>query len=532
MKKRLYMSTLLLSGTMLTLTQMPHLAHAQPQPQYRYGQLLVQRSQSSWQQQQPSAAPSVIPSYPELAPTPTAVEPMPAPLSKPAVVPPAPPSPATPDPMLGAYYMSAPPPPPPAPAPEPLASSAQTPLATAETMPLPPPPPPAAPSAAEITPPPLPPVPVAMESTSARRAPLDQSSEAAMPMEMASTQPQMAPVPNATDPFSPSIESLQMQERYVSGMPVAPHPGEHMQTPEGLVYVSPSSKDPYYKPSWFKAYLGNGYRNSKVELNYIQNNALSPGGRSELEQRWDGMSGYELAAGMEFTARTESINGLHVEAGGSVGWLFSGDAEEKTESFDSTGASSGIGEQFYEFEDGNSVGFRAALGYEFSPDLMDKRRVHTSIIPMIGYSVEELEMERKTGDALFGIETLTYKSNWSGPFLGLKLGFEWPEHRVGVRGAYHYANYEGDGKSTDPITAANNFTYTEDADAQGFSLGGNYSYNFYDGLEVFVDAAFQAWSTDSGSVFVTENNGTRGFIILDEAKMSSQSYLVGLSYRW
>lgn len=532
MKKRLYMSTLLLSGTMLTVTQMPSLAHAQPQPQYRYGQLLVQRSQSSWQQQ-PSAAPSVIPSYPQLTPAPVAVEPMPSPLSKPAVVPPAPPPPAAPDPMLGAYYMSAPPPPPPAPAP--MVSSVEPPLAPGETLPLTPPPPPPLPLAAAEVPVAPEPAPMAMESTSGRRAPLEQSSETAMPIDMAFAQPQMeaAPAPVPADPFAPSIDTMQMKERYVSGSPVAPHPGVHMQTPEGTVFLSPSSLEPNYQPSWFKAYLGNGYRRNKVELNYIGNSTLVPGGgRSELKQKWAGMSGYELAAGMEFTARNESINGLHVEAGGSVGWLFSGDAKETTQAFDAAGQPVGIGSQVYKFEDGNTVGFRAALGYEFSPDFMDEKRAHTSIIPMIGFSVEEVEMKRKAGDAPFGVETLTYKSNWSGPFVGMKMGFEWPEHRVALRGAYHYATYEGDGKSTDTLTAANNFTYTDDADAQGFSFGGNYNYNFYDGLEVFVDAAFQAWSTDSGSSVITENDGTRGFLILDEARMSSQSYLIGLSYRW
>ncbi len=483
---------------------------AQENTNYRYGQLLVQRSQSAWgnpaETQAPPAsvyapAPSVVPSYSErpanplrpattytpLAPTPerkvTPVRPVITHASPNTAAPAPTPSPAQ-NPMLGAYYMPAPP------------MNAEPALAPGESLPP-------APPAEALLPPP------SAEAPSLESQPIEDK-------DFLVTQ-------SNADTFA---------KRYVSGPPVPTHPGTIVQSPSGPAFQGPIASDPGFIPSWLKLRFGNAFRVDTVET---QRSASEINGQSQtLKEEWDGLSTYELKGGAEYTNRSGMLEGLHLQGQASYGWIISGDADAEiitTTPSPTPGDAPITTSQVASRDggDGNVSGWKAAIGYDFMPDFIDTMKGRSSFIPMLGYAVAKQEL---IADFYNGVtsEFRDYETEWSGPFVGLQIDVERPEFNFGFSSSLHWAQFEGEGavRSSDP---ASNVRFSEDSDALGFNFSGNFGVVVYDSIDAFMSASFDVWSADGGVTTISSPTANAA-VRLDEVTWKSQSYLIGLAYRW
>lgn len=472
---------------------------------YRYGQLLVQRGQSTWRRDTVASAapippavayrpaPTVIPNYPPPSPpTAPAATPVKEPPSArkpiPSASPPLPPS----DPKMGAYYMPVPP-----------ASSEEPALAPGDALP-------ATPTDAAI------------------------AAYAATPAPDLQSKPLVPEVVTAQDTNSymlrlPSGALMSSDGTAIGGVLGPEHPGRVVQTEEGMGFRGPVAADPGYLPSWLNLYLGNGYRRDKVETKrYAQD---LEGSRRIVKEEWSPKE-YEVKGGVSFTNRSGFLNGLHVQAEGSYGMALSGDVEEEvavthpptaTEPASTTVVTSNDRQD----NDSSASHWSAAMGYEFSPDFIVRRKAHTSIIPLVGYRFAQQKLSGTTA-----LSALDYDLEWKAPFIGLDMGIEWPEYSFGLKTAYYWAGYEGSGAYQDLESSRNIYRFAEDADAQGFGIGGNFRANVYHGLEIFLDVAMDFWSTDDGVTSFTPSTSELATPVLDEVSWQSQSYQLGVSYRW
>ena len=316
---------------------------------------------------------------------------------------------------------------------------------------------------------------------------------------------------------------------YIGGVPGPEHPGGVRQTDAGPGFQGPIASDPGYLPSWLKLHLSNGFHKDKVESKRYS--LASGGGRRDVKETWD-LKGYEVKGGASFTNRSSFLDGLHVQAEGGYAWAQSGDMEELVTVTTPAPAAGNpdlvaTSESQYNDKDSASSQWSAAVGYEFSPDFVIKRKAHTSVIPLIGYGFAKQEFG--VNNALAGID---YDLEWKGPFVGLDVGIEWPEYSFGMKTAYHWATYDGGGMSQDFDFPINNYRYVEDADAQGFTIGGNFRANVYYGLEIFADVALNMWSTDDSVTRLTSATGATSSVQMDEVTWRSQSYQLGIAYRW
>jgi len=473
------------------------IAHAQ-EGDYRYGQLLVQRQHSTWNNAPTSPAPSlpaarytpvpsVIPSYspgvqPPVAP-PKAVTPSPVTAAPPPAAP-------APEAIMGAYYMPVPP-----------ADPTEPSLPPGEPLP-------ASPS----------PVPVTTPAPSLESQPL--------------VPPALAQNTNTAMYRLPSGAMQTEDRRYVSGTPVPEHPGHVVQTPDGPAFMGPLAANSGYMPSWFKIRFGNGYRKNNVEFN--RTGVTPTGETATLKEEWKNIGMYQVKGGADFTNRSGFLDGLYLEGDASYGWTISG-KEDTTLTLPSSTEDTPptVDEKTADADSGNSYMWRAAIGYELSPDFVDRKKAHTSVIPMIGYSFERLELSSSSSNATNGLRNIDYTTEWSGPFVGLKIGVEWPEQRFAFRTAYTYGSYDGSSSSNNPSNPAANATETQETDANGFSFGGNYAVAIYEGIELFIDADLQFWNNRGDTTTVITSGGASAIPLnIDDISWNSQFYQLGLSYRW
>lgn len=516
-------------GSVLTSA---NIAQAQ-ENDYRYGQLLVQRSQSTWNRAEPAAAPvspAPTPAYapapapaamtppPPAAPTP-ALAPAPAYAPAPQVIPsyaaaPAPttppPAPAKPtlktdetarkpvnapaSPMLGAYYMPAPP-----------VSAEEPELAPGETLPSP-----APTNAASYT---------AAATPSLESQPL-------VPEHIASenTRTFMYRLPSGALASSDGA--------YIGGVPGPEHPGGMRETDVGPSFQGPVAADPGYLPGWLKLHAGNGYRRNRVEVE--RTSFSSTGQKSTLKEDWKSVGMYQVKAGADFTNRSGILNGLYLEGDASYGTSFSGDRETTLTTFATTPDTDPVIEQGKgDADEGDSYAWSAAIGYELSPDFIIRKKAHTSVVPLLGYRFESLDMTSSSVLAGSGLRIVDHSSEWDGPFIGLKIGLDWPNKYFAFRTTYAYGTYSGETNTNNPVTPTLNARVTEESDASGLTFGANFGVDVYEGLEVFIAADLEFWSAGSDTANILDTTtGTVTPTNLDDVSWKSQFYQVGLSYRW
>lgn len=511
MQKIQYLSTVLLCGSILAGVDAPS-ALAQ-EGDYRYGQLLVQRSHSTWNrdpapQMMPppmpveNAAPRVIPSYayPQPAPQPVAAIPTP---------PPPPPTPVPASPMMSGYYMPAPPP-----------NTTEPMLAPGETLP----PPPSMP-------------PVAAEEP-VRKVPVLQS-EPEEPV-MAAAGIGSYPAPSAPAPAHTMLPAE--PPRYVSGAQTAPHPMFEKKDERGnLVYVGRSGLDGGYEPAWIRAYFGNGYRRDNLKWNIDSSlrGVTVPNVLSEL--KWSGLSIYEVKGGAEYTHRKGPFSGFHLELDASYGTIFSGDNQDSD--YLASDRQSEFSRSNNDAGDGSVNGFSFALGWEFSPDILGEE-AHFGLTPLVGYQREEQKLTMQDGNQTLNSELVPvplgpfggldarYESVWNGPFFGANVGLEWPDHRFALKGKYVDANYKGKGYWNLRPEFRQDPSFLHTANGNGLVFSANYNWRFYYGLELFLEAAYQKWSAEDGIDATFFTDGRELVTGLNEVDWNSQSYLFGLAYKW
>lgn len=529
-------SACLLCTSVLVANGVTAQAATQLPPNYKYGDLLVKRSYSSWEHReaapvaaQPNTAPTVIPAY-QYTTSPQLMTPV-APSAPPPALSPAPP----PAPEMAGHYVSAPlsPPPPPA-----EVTAVEPALAPGESLPPIPPAAPPLPAASA-------PAPFAAATPTAdtlpadnltvRRAPLEQQQAA---MEASAPMPAFPAAPAAADPLQVPAAN---EQRYVSGPPVPPHPGFNKQTDNGIVFVGPSGMAEGYKPSWFIAYLSNGYRTDDLDWNIDSSlrGITVPNVLSELE--WKNISIYEIKGGAEYTHRDGFMSGAHIEGEGAWGTILSGDNQDSD--FLENDRQNEFSRSNNDAGDGDVTSFSMALGWEFSPDLLG-RNAHFGITPLVGYQRETQELHMQDGNQtvssavvgtplgpIAGLDS-RYETTWNGPFFGTKIGMEWPDHRVAIKGRYIDADYKGKGYWNLRSDFSQDPSFLHEADGRGLAFSANYNWRFYYGLELFLEAAYEKWTADDGIDATFFSNGNEVVTGFNEVNWDSQSYRMGFAYRW
>lgn len=510
---------------------------------YRYGQLMVQRGASSWHrnnaQHTPAQAPAQAmtppashapasapfgyatapaptqPNQPQAAAyaAPVAAAPTPAPKAsfEPMLAPAAGSAPAqTPsatNPMMGAYYM-----------PMPAAPATEPRLAPGDSLP---------PHTQAYAPPPA-----SVSTPQLETRPLENT---------AAMQP-----PPATNAYQEPLRMQHMpnEQRYVSGTPHTgeTHHGVTTRTKDGVIFQGPmNANDKGYEPSSLYVHFANGYRVDELDWNIHSSvrGITDPNVLSELE--WKDLSIYQMTGGAEYTHRSGFAKGAHVEISGAYGWILSGDNQDSD--YLENDRANEFSRSNNDAGDGNVTSFEAAIGWEFSPDLLGKY-THFGITPLVGYQRETQDLTMKDGNQTVtspqvglplgpfpGLDS-RYETVWDGPFAGFKVAAEWPEHCVALRVKYISADYEGEGYWNLRANLAQNPSFLHKADGDGIDLSANYNWRFYDGFELFLDAAYQSWSAEDGVDITFASSGAELVTGLNEVNWKSQSYMVGLAYRW
>ncbi len=526
------------------------------QAQYQYGQLMVQRSHSTWNQasatpatQTYSPAPRILPgaaNLPSATPTTTykplptlaapvapqlQTQPMPAPVAMqaPAPVPggvalkpqtysalsyapadaPAPTASAASTPsashaMMGAYYMPS----------QPVNNSEPV-LAPGEALPA------QKPAYS----------PAAMAAPALEATPLESS---AMPQNAAPAAAAYAPPPEMMMAEPP---------RYVSGPEMGElHQGQVIHTKDGVEFKGPiAASNKGYRPAALYLNFANGYRTDDLDWNIDSSlrGITTPNILSELE--WKDLSIYEIKGGAAYTHRDGYAEGAHVEVSGAYGWIMSGDNQDSD--FLENDRSSEFSRSNNDAGDGNVSSFEIAAGWEFNPDVLG-RNAHFGVMPLVGYQRETQDLVMQDGNQTVtspevgvplgpfnGLDN-RYETVWDGPFFGLNVAMEWPEHRVNLRGKYISADYEAKGYWNLRSEFSQDPSFLHSADGDGYDFSANYNWNFYDGLELFLEAAFRRFTAEDGIDATFFVNGQESVTGLNEVTWSSQSYRMGLAYRW
>lgn len=285
--------------------------------------------------------------------------------------------------------------------------------------------------------------------------------------------------------------------------------------------------------------IESGYRTSELEFNIASDptGTATPNILSELQ--WKKISGYEFQPKIEYTQKTGSLRGLHLEASANKSITTSGENQDsdylgnnRTAEFSRSNNNS---------DAGHSEGFSAAIGYAFDFNGSNAKTL-ARFTTLIGYARQDQKVTMRNGNqtvsdygfgaALGSFDGLrsSYSMNWAAPFIGAELTSNFGSQHIKFRGQYFKGTYDATGNWNLRSDFAHPESFTHSADGDGFLLRAEYGWQFQPKWQLTISAGLSEFKTDAGTDVTHFSNGTNSSTRLNQAKWSSQSYMAGLNY--
>ncbi len=361
-----------------------------------------------------------------------------------------------------------------------------------------------------------------------------------------------APAPQAVIPAMPLPRSV----------PRAPT-GPRMEAPDTPTYTPPAGgfaassgnslhvwPPPRPIPPEFAIFkLTAGWRQDDFDWNVAADasGTATPNILSELI--WRDVTMYEAKAESEVTLPDGWLRGTHFEGLVSLAGIFDGEVQDSD--FAGNNRTLEFSRSVGDADEGNAQAYSLAVGYKFEAErFLDTGWRDTSLFmtPVVGYAYRSTDFsfgdsnlvvsrdfgENFSGGPLGPITGLdsSYDAEWKGPFIGLGLGGVYGTHRIGLKGQYHFADYEAEANWNLRDDFAHPRSFIQGADADGIVLSADYGYEFSENLLLNLQASYQDWTTDNGYDVIFFSDGTASNGRLNEANLQSQAYHVGLAYVW
>ncbi|GEM_PF-783773 len=291
--------------------------------------------------------------------------------------------------------------------------------------------------------------------------------------------------------------------------------------------------------------ISTGGRRDNLDWNIASDasGTATPNILSELKWRKLNIMQVQAEAAGSIPKDADYIGGIHGEASAYTGVILAGDNQDsdyfgnnRTDEFSRSNNDAGKG---------HVRGFSSGLGYEFDTDVMHASvpNLHSSIIPLVGYSWQRLYLHMQDGKQTIASEDTpplgefaglnsNYRATWHGPFLGVKLKADYFPHNFGLRTQYSFAKYNGAADWNLRGDFMHPKSFAHQADGRGTLFQLDYSYALSDNTEIFALASRQAWVTDAGTDTVYFADETTVTNRLNKVNWNSQNYLMGVAAHW
>ncbi len=196
----------------------------------------------------------------------------------------------------------------------------------------------------------------------------------------------------------------------------------------------------------------------------------------------------------------------------------------------------------------NSIG----IGFQFNMRMGDLGE-RIEISPLIGYSNHEQNLTMTDGNQTVSEPSLvpsdidftppdlgrfssldsSYKTRWKGPWVGIDISFNNDFRQVlSFLFEYHWADYYAEADWNLVPEFLHPKSFEQDAEGTGYiaSIGWQYLFNPHWSLSLGFD--LQEWSTEAGTDTTFFSDGTIGLTRLNKVNWDSESYSMGLQYRF
>jgi len=280
-----------------------------------------------------------------------------------------------------------------------------------------------------------------------------------------------------------------------------------------------------------KLSIGNGYRIDNLDWSTgisLQNPNLFN------SLKWRDVESYEVTGQYEYTIPGGTLRNVYLEINGGLGWVMSGRNEESY--FDDSPVRE-VQRYSNTAKEGQTGRLSGAVGYRLEQSLPDSGTV--GFTPLVGYSVDALDLRMRDAYLLIpaggGTEEgqrSSYDAKWYGPYVGFLLDGRFGNHRAGLRSEYHDGNFNAEGGWSLQPNLEHPKSLEQDAEASGYLLALDYGYQYSQHIQIFLQAAYRAWSTNSGVSRFFLADGTNLERRLNDVDWSSQSLQAGVSYQW
>ena len=266
------------------------------------------------------------------------------------------------------------------------------------------------------------------------------------------------------------------------------------------------------------------------------------------ELTWNDLEAIELSSSLRWTAE----NGLHLRAGFSYGWVYSGDVQDsdywgnnRTMEF-SRSYSKGDDSKLYDGHLGIGYRFDVPLGSSVSS---------LSLIPIVGYAwhVQDLKMtngvqavsdyhrlsELRIGSSPppvgYQMPDLdsSYKTDWQGVWLGLDLDWTVNEkHSFAASFEYHIMDYEAEANWNLRHDLAHPVSFEHEADGDGVVFSLDYKYRSSQEYSFSIGVNYMDFETDSGTARFHSAGGATTSTKLNEVEWESYAVHADFEYRF
>ncbi|BAU49938.1 hypothetical protein SVA_3396 [Sulfurifustis variabilis] len=252
--------------------------------------------------------------------------------------------------------------------------------------------------------------------------------------------------------------------------------------------------------------------------------SLSPNVLSEL--RWENLDIVQLSVGWKL----DTERGLQVRGNAAYGWIY--DGSNRDSDYLGDGRTLEFSRSENETRDDDVLDLAVAVGYRLT-HRFDRSAVH--VTPLLGLSRHEQRLRITNGFQTIpplgpfpGLDS-TYRTEWTGPWVGIELAGETTE-RVGgfVRLEHHWADYSADANWNLRDDFQHPRSFAHEADGTGLVASVGIVGVVHQKWSARLSYDYQRWRTDPGIDRVFFANGAVAATRLNEVEWTSRTISLGL----
>ena len=258
-----------------------------------------------------------------------------------------------------------------------------------------------------------------------------------------------------------------------------------------------------------------------------------------METAWSNLSIWQLAA----KGDVEFANHYVLDGSVAYGLIFNGDNRESEYLAD------GRAFEFLRIEaesqDGNTVDLSSGFGYRHHIRLNNGffELSHFSVMPLIGYSYHEQNLETTEGDQVVDVNNFyglgpfsglsnEYKARWQGPWVGLELAGQTNKLFSAFRMEYHWADYYAQGDFSLRTDLQHPKSFEHNSEGNGLLFNYQVNYELSKNWDVSFNARIQDWEATGGTDTLFRANGTTMESRINQIDWESQAFMMGTTYHF